>query len=145
VIRKIKKSDIGFVVDTWHKSAKKLHMSRFVDQKAYNLGHGKIITSLLDHDDFIIACDHEDEDVIWGYVAFDPDVQIVDYVYVKEVMRGHGIARNLIDATGLSGKIRVTHRPNTQGKDELVKKFKSRFTYDLYSAFRVLTKESGED
>lgn len=44
----------------------------------------------------VVACDPEDETVIYGYVIAEPSERIIHWCHVKHTLRRNGIARDLV-------------------------------------------------
>lgn len=89
-----KPEDRAFVVSTMIKSLRSgCHLYRKIDKDAYQENYNKIVDKLLDTAKLTVVCLTEDADVIIGY-AIRRD-SVLDYVYVKHLWRGKGIARSL--------------------------------------------------
>ena len=58
--------------------------------------HDIILKKILTNCSLLVACDPEDTDVIWGYVAFDQVDPVLHFVYVKGAFRRMGIGTRLL-------------------------------------------------
>ena len=74
--------------------------------------HDIIIKKILTKCTLLVACDPEDPDVIWGYVAFDQVDPVLHFVYVKGAFRRMGIGTRLLSEAGLilDEPVVVSHR-----------------------------------
>ena len=94
-IRIAKKEDISFVYSTWLKSYKHgSPLTKYTKRELFFEVHQRILDELLSKSKVIIACKDDDEDLIFGYIVFEP--HIMHYVYVKEPFRNYGIGKRLI-------------------------------------------------
>ena len=59
--------------------------------------HDIILKKILTNCSLLVACDPEDTDVIWGYVAFDQVDPVLHFVYVKGAFRRMGIGTRLME------------------------------------------------
>ena len=59
--------------------------------------HDIILKKILTNCTLLVACDPEDTDVIWGYVAFDQVDPVLHFVYVKGAFRRMGIGTRLME------------------------------------------------
>lgn len=84
-IRDVRDSDRAFVVDAWLNSYRVRLMAK-VEREIRNCARSARIK---------IACDRNDDDVLHGFAALDSDA--LHYAYVKEALRGEGIARALLE------------------------------------------------
>ena len=58
--------------------------------------HDIILKKILNNCTLLVACDPDDPDVIWGYVAFDAENPVLHFVYVKGAFRRLGIGTRLL-------------------------------------------------
>lgn len=84
-IREARPSDRAFVSHAWTESYRARVMSK-IEKEISKLVHGSRV---------LIACDRTDDDVLLGFAAMS-DASL-HYAYVKEPLRGEGIARRLLE------------------------------------------------
>ena len=74
--------------------------------------HDIILKKILTNCSLLVACDPEDTDVIWGYVAFDQVDPVLHFVYVKGAFRRMGIGTRLLNEARLmlDEPVIVSHR-----------------------------------
>ena len=105
-IRSSTKNDVSFVYATWLKSYKyDSPLTKFTKSELFYNQHQKILDRLLLKAKVNVACDQNDEDLIFGYIVFEPHV--IHYIYVKEPFRGYGIATKLLEA--IEGSYQASH------------------------------------
>lgn len=95
-IRQSNLNDINFVYATWLRSYKDFSpISKYIERQSFFPSYQRILDKLLSRDQIkvMIACDENDSELIFGYVAFEPG--IVHFIYVKEPFRKMGIAKKL--------------------------------------------------
>lgn len=96
-IRALREGDLGYVVDTWRNGfASESNLRRF-DVDVYRRLMARHINALSREPGCIlrIACDPADEDTILGFALLTGDE--LHYVYVRQMLCRHGIARRLLD------------------------------------------------
>ena len=89
--------DLGYIIDTWRQGyAPKSALARF-DRDVYFRLMARHIKALSREPGAVvrIACDPADEDTIIGFAMLTGDE--LHYVYVREKLRKHGVARSLLD------------------------------------------------
>ena len=100
--------EAGFVLDSWTRAVARDPIWR---AEVGNRGvartpippslslyyHDIILKKILTNCTLLVACDPEDPDVIWGYVAFDPKDPVLHFVYVKGAFRRMGIGTRLME------------------------------------------------
>lgn len=99
VIRAMDDSDLSLVYDSWLKSLRhdQKHRPgdhRLVHDMDYFRWQREAIDDILVETPVWVACDPEDEGNVMGWACGFGNV--LHYVYVKELFRGHGVARELI-------------------------------------------------
>ncbi len=97
-IRKAKAGDIEFIYATWLRSYKHdSPLTKYTKRELFFDQHQKILDTILSNDGVqtCIACDPEDEDLIFGYITFEP--KIIHFIYVKYAFRKRGIATKLLE------------------------------------------------
>lgn len=115
-IRKAKKEDINFVYSAWLRCysnnspitqryvRKESQKKEDFEQARANFfdTHQKILDTLLSKDNMevLIACDDQDEDLIYGFSALEPG--IIHFVYVKQPFRKMGIGTKLLSTIDLN-------------------------------------------
>ncbi len=93
-IRRVRDTDLGFVVDTWRQSfCNDSYLFKFNRDLYFRLmglhANACIRAGVVD-----VACDPSDEDTVLGWAARTG--KTLHYVYVREALRRHGVARQLI-------------------------------------------------
>jgi len=101
LIREMETQDIPFVFNSWLKSYANSPTVKFVDRTIYFNEQHKVIERILVKQKTLIACDKDSPDNIFGYICFGElqNVFVVHYLYVKNIDRKLGIARQLLEAT----------------------------------------------
>ena len=106
-IRPPKQEDSAFIVTSWASSAKKLLDQSIPSDVHYDYYKPLIIKLLESKPKIIIAASKDDDDHILGYTIVHQDV--LQYMYVKYVVRRQGIAKMMYDLVG-KPKI-ISHKP----------------------------------
>ena len=115
--------EAGFVLDSWTRAVARDPIWR---AEVGNRGvartpippslslyyHDIILKKILTNCTLLVACDPEDTDVIWGYVAFDQVDPVLHFVYVKGAFRRMGIGTRLLNEARLmlDEPVIVSHR-----------------------------------
>lgn len=98
-------ADRPFVVSTWSSSFKKSHSAGIIHTDDWAALMRPQLEKVLDRDEArtLIACDKDDANYFYGWIAGDTSesTPVVFYVYVKEPYRRSGIARQLFAALGV--------------------------------------------
>ncbi len=91
--------DVDFITSSWLKSFRDGYFNATVPNRVYFTQHHKILENLLPTATVLVACNAEKPDQILGWMCYQVDgkVCILHYIYVKDLMRGHGIAQRLFD------------------------------------------------
>lgn len=98
VIRPLREEERAFVLAAWLKSYRNAPLMRLVDNRTYYVKQAENIIAMLENSRCFVAADPEDDTVLWGFIVVEFD--FCHYVYVKHLMRHHGIARTLWQAAG---------------------------------------------
>lgn len=106
-MRSLKTKDVPFILSSWLKSNYKMMCSYRPEHDNYYVAHQALVKLALEEDATIIACNANDEDQIIGWINFGDNY--LNYVFVKEIFEGMGVATALIDQTGLSDNLVCTH------------------------------------
>ena len=99
VIRAMEDGDLPLVYDSWLKSLRHDQKHRkgdaaLVRDADYYRWQRDAIDDIMVQSPVWVACDPEDEGNVMGWACgMEP---VLHYVYVKELFRGHGVARALI-------------------------------------------------
>lgn len=94
VIRPARESDLPFVWHSMLASIQERIPYRFADKRLFHVEMTARIKALVERSSVLVACDTEDEDVIFGFVVTEGDV--LHFVYVKFAFTSLGIARQLV-------------------------------------------------
>lgn len=104
--RVMEEGDLNFVLSTWLKSyrvdAKEDLVNPVVSRipgRTYFKGQEAAIKKILKNASVLVACDKDDPSFITGYFVFESTK--LHYLYVKGTFRNRGIARKLLDQSGL--------------------------------------------
>jgi GNAT superfamily N-acetyltransferase len=84
-IRDARPSDLAFVTDAWLNSYRVRLLAK-IEREVRNLTRTATVK---------IACHRQDDDALCGFAAMSDGA--LHYTYVKEALRGEGIARALIE------------------------------------------------
>lgn len=95
------------------------------------------ILKLIELPKLLICCDKEDEDLILGWVCFEPEFQvdeqpILHYVYTAQGVRHNGIASTLLVAAGCLEREFIWTTHYNYRIRRLLKKRKQRWKYNPY-------------
>lgn len=103
--RPAKESDFNFIISTWLRSYR--HASYFakrITDKVYYKYQNEICKQLLSKAIVWVACDKEDENVIYAYTVIDPNSLCVHFMYTKSAFRQLGLAKSLINESKIPYK-----------------------------------------
>jgi len=100
--------ETGFVLDSWNRAVARdpiwaaqvgrRGVARTPIPPSLSLYyHDIILKKILTKCTLLVACDPDDPDVIWGYVAFNAENPVLHFVYVKGAFRRMGIGTRLLD------------------------------------------------
>lgn len=97
-IRPINQLDVGFLFNSWLKSFRGAFFVKDIHPKTYYGLHHKVIGSLLQTADTMVACDPNDSTQIYGFICAEQlqGSLVVHYIYVKHTYRNLGIANLLL-------------------------------------------------
>ncbi len=122
-------TDTNFVYSTWLRNYK--HSSYFakrIKPSVFFAGHHAVLNHLLAKPAMrlSVACDKNDPETIWGWLACEPSnlmQTVVHFMFVKDAFRKMGIARTLLNAAGVFdlNKTRFTHW--TYPVDEFIRQY----------------------
>jgi hypothetical protein len=90
--------ELPFLFSSWLKSYRNAPAVRQMGNEDYFRHQALVIEAILPVASVTLAVDPEDESVIWGFVVWEGPV--LHYLYVKHLLRQHGIARDLWRAAG---------------------------------------------
>lgn len=90
---------------------------RQMEQDRFFEAYSPLVDELLRNKNIIVACLEEDPDVILGYAIVSQPV--LHYVYVKEVWRGQGIVRKMLQDLKIT---KVSHLTKIGNKIRIAKK-----------------------
>ena len=115
--------ETGFVLDSWSRAVARDPIWRVevgrrgvartpIPPSLSLYYHDIILKKILTNCTLLVACDPEDPDVIWGYVAFDQVDPVLHFVYVKGAFRRMGIGTRLLNEARLmlNEPVIVSHR-----------------------------------
>lgn len=110
-IRPAKGSDIAFIYSTWLNSYRNdSSIGLSVRKSVFFDNYQLILDQLMDSSETIIACQPDEENVVYGFMTFDP--KTIHYAFVKEAFRRLGIAKSLFQYafTENLDRISITHK-----------------------------------
>lgn len=93
-IRDPKGDDLAFVLNSWLKSARSVGPAKLMTNETYYGGFRDECVRKLDDGYVLVACNPEDEDQIYGWIAASNGV--IHYLYVKLPFRNYGIGKALV-------------------------------------------------
>ena len=101
--------DLPLLLNSWLKSYRNAPAVTTVPNELYfdeGMGQKARILSLLGECETRVACDPEDHEVVYGWITFEPTLDlptIVHYAYVKQAYRRQGIGTALLRDAGVVG------------------------------------------
>lgn len=134
-IREGAADDLDFIYSTWLKNyySSSLFAKR-TPRLIFFKKHHDVIDRLLERGAVVlVAAAEDDPNTIIGYLAYETEEPCVHFLYTKSSFRGFGVARALLEKSGLAlNKIKCSHW--TFVVDELIKKH-PQVVYDPYLMF----------
>ncbi|HEX9052278.1 MAG TPA: GNAT family N-acetyltransferase [Anaeromyxobacter sp.] len=116
VIRHAEPSDVAVVSETWLESYRNdSPWAHRLTDRVFFAHHQPAVAELLSRSCALVACDPQDERVVYGAVVWEPltpEGPALHWVYVRKALRRFGIARRLLAATDLPpdlAGVNVTH------------------------------------
>lgn len=100
-LRKAVKEDLPFIYSTWSQSYRyDSSIGKGCRNHIFHPHFLKVIDYILFQPDtgILVACSKDHSNVIFGYLVYQPE--IIHYVYIKEVLTRHGLAKSLIKKGG---------------------------------------------
>lgn len=96
-IRALRASDRGFVCTGWSRSYDESAFARLLGDH-YRPTIARVINRLLVRTSVItlVACDPADEELLFGFVCFEPKASCLHYVFTRQDLRREGIATRLL-------------------------------------------------
>ena len=93
-------ADAPFIFNSWLKSYRNSHFSRFIANTVYYAEHHKIIENLIKENTVIVACNPSDPNQVYGYICAGKvdGFFVCHYIYVKHTYRNIGIGKSLINS-----------------------------------------------
>lgn len=110
-IRSAEPNDINFIYSTFLKALKAdSSLGKSVRNSVFFDEYQSIADSILEHAIILVACNHEDNNTIFGYLVYDPTV--MHFAFTKAGFQRLGIAKSLcLAAEHKSGKFKYyTHK-----------------------------------
>lgn len=127
-VRPAKPSDIAFIYATWLNSYHYDSWTRSTQKNVFMNNYKLVIDQLLEKAEVLIACTDIDEDVILGYLVYEPN--ILHYCFVKEAFRAFGIATDLVKHSGEVNPI-ITHRTKM-----ILPMIKDRYVFNPFKLYK---------
>lgn len=97
IIRRHKKDDENFILNSWLKSARKHTEFYSVSNEIYFKEYAVIIQNYLTSCECFVLCDLLDQNNIYGYIVFDSEKKLIHFVYIKFPFRKFGFAKKLFE------------------------------------------------
>jgi GNAT superfamily N-acetyltransferase len=109
-IRQAKGNDLNFIYSTWLRSYK--HDSPVTKQIKRDLffkEHQRLIDKIFMRPNINIymACKDDDEDLVFGYIVYEP--KTIHFIYVKESFRKLGIGKRLLGCLPTLNDVEASH------------------------------------
>lgn len=160
IIREARDTDLDFCFKSWIDNYLATTPNTGMEHRFYFIRQRQLIQRILDRSTVLCACDPDAEDVVWGYVVFEPRMPpaICHWLYVKGAFRSWfwvkrpgqsrgayvrqkgkgGIGRALVEAA--FGKTRpiVSSSIATDGLRPLLGRFHGQIVVDPYVLFDLL-------
>lgn len=108
-IRPAVSGDLAFIYATWVNSYQKdSALGRSCKASTFFHEYNQIVDSILDRPEtqVLVAVKTDEPHVIFGYLVFEP--HRLHYAFVKRIFHRRGIARSLLEASGVSTRT-LTH------------------------------------
>lgn len=99
--RGIRRADMPFVMTTWMRGARQGRLAIGVPHRLFVPGQRAVAERLLARHGAVIACDPDDDDVLWGWACAGGGA--LHWIFVKWSLRHAGIGRGLLHAAGMGG------------------------------------------
>lgn len=98
VMRPMRSNDINFVMNCWLNDSAKQYPNKYAHYKNFNVKQSKNLLNVLQHCNVLVAVSPEDDDFIFGFVAYEQDnsTTVFHFVYVKDTYRNQKIAKRLL-------------------------------------------------
>lgn len=142
--------DINFVKNSWLNCYSNSPWSGVLHKEEYFKEYAKIVQDVLADRDVkvLVAVNPQESDFeheIFGYVVYEPQANLVHWVYVKDGLRGLGVGKFLFQSAEISNDFKYTFL-TVAGNKILSKKNKSKEfnTYHAYSYIRKKARDRAE-
>ena len=133
-------ADRSFVLDAWLKSYRKSHWAGVVPNNSYIRVYTDAIMQLLERGMVVLLLEGTELDTYAGFVAFErATIPVLHYIYVKEVLRGHKLAKMLLFAAGIRPDERFFYTFRTKSS----KRLKSGIYAPVIARRKEFSKENG--
>ena len=112
VVRGFEAGDKSFLYDAWLKSFKNTSdFAKRIPDGIFFHEHGEKITAMAMRSTarVVVATLDDEPGLILGFAAYEVDPGCLHYVYVREAWRKVGIARKMLGAAHLSGRVLFSH------------------------------------
>lgn len=122
-IRSFVPTDTNFILSSWLRSYKeKSQFARRILYSVYFQYHEPVVKFLIKQGTVLIAYSEKEPDIIGGYFCFEktPHEFRGHYCYVRKSMRGLGLARALVQASGMESHERKFFTHWTSFIDEMI-------------------------
>lgn len=143
-LRPATEGDVPFIFNSWLRCYRHSQNTRGCENPVYFAQHHKLLEGLCKQSEVIIACNVEDVTQIYGYIAHEKveDVDVVHFLYIKEIYRKFGVANMLLDAVKITKSTPVFYTHRTFISESLEKKFTMIYNpYLSYYAYQLAKDE----
>lgn len=133
-IRPAIEADVNFIFNSWLKSYRNSHFSRFIANEMYYHGQHQLIEHLIRTNKVSVACSDSDPTQLYGYICggFEQGFLVIHYAYVKHQFRNFGIGKELLNSFEQNDNVGLyTH--HTKIAERLAPKFN--FHFNPYLVF----------
>lgn len=143
-IRAASQEDVAFIFNSWLKSYRNSHFSRYIDNTVYYSEHHKLIERLVSDNQVLIACNTEDPNQLYGYICAGrvDNFLVVHYIYVKHSFRNLGIGKQLLNAFDHDPSVAGIYTHHTKLADRLGPRYN--FVFHPYLMFNSVENSDGE-
>lgn len=146
-IRDSKASDVRKIVRTWQRTHQMFGCAVMPmcapARNIYMGNHMNVILSLTEPEKCRVCCHMEDDDLIYGWVCYEPKLQvenlpILHYIYTTDGFRHYGVATNLLKEVGMLDPPRIWVTHYNYRIRRLLKKLRQRWWYNPYLAEDII-------
>lgn len=121
LIRQATPADLPFIFSTWLRNYRhsSTGFAQAIDKDVYYEFHHTVLSRIVNRGArILVASDKVDPNVIYGYLVWEPlpDMDVLQYGYIKKAFRGLGIFTDLMKAAGIRANAIVYTHQTDAGK-----------------------------